>query len=432
MALQEDQINHHNKNISKGHFSKTKGDEYGYAWLLLSRATRNVAIVFMTIAAPLYLYILNIPLQIIGVTYVSIMVFGIGISLLIGFFGDRYGYRKLLIFAEIFPVFGALLMSFNSNPEVIITAIIIGGIGGVVGLRGTFTTGLIPLIMSNYDDEKVRVRKLATLSYVGAFTSIIGAGMVAIQPYIANFFGGLDAYRLLYLLAFAMMFVSLISLFGVKERQRPKKTKKVMKKESFNYLIKIIALNLINTSALGLTLPLLSLWLSLVFKINNYEISIILAGTYLFTAIGSYYTSKIHFKDILKIAARMRLSQGILTLIVGLIAFFISLNFMAVQFGIIIFILCYMLMFLIIGIAASPLSVVNIRGIDKEDYGTASSFQEIAIAIGLSASGASALLMTYSLSAPFIIAGILFLIGGILYEVLLREHKSSAEKEILP
>jgi MFS family permease len=399
-------------------------DDKGFNFLIISRVMRSMAIIFMTLAAPLYLNLLKISLPAIGVVYVAIMIFAAVLSMALGAFGDRYGFRKALIIGEILPAIAAVVIFISTNDILIIIAMVIGGLGGLAGgMRGMFSTGTTPLIASNYRDEKVRVRKMAQLSVAASSASLIGAAMLAGQYYLSIYVGDVGAYKILYLVAALMMLISFISLFFLKEDTRPEKSTKIMKRESFGFLKKIIVINLVNGAALGLTIPLLPLWLAIVFKANNFEISVIFAASYIATAAGSYIASKKKFKDILNAASVIRIMQGIMLLLMGGIAILVYFSYIGLVIGLLIIALLFLLRSILGGFGTGPVSIVNISGIDKEDFGTASSVMGLSSSFGQTSSGAAAVLMNYIPGDPFIIGGILQVAVGMLYKKLLKGEK---------
>ncbi len=65
-------------------------------------------------------------------------------------------------------------------------------------------------------------------------------------------------------------------------------------------------------------------------------------------------------------------------------------------------------------------STVTVKGIGNEDYGTATSLQGIATRVSQLSSGASGYLLDYALPLPLEVGGVLQLISGALYKILLK------------
>ena len=77
------------------------------------------------------------------------------------------------------------------------------------------------------------------------------------------------------------------------------------------------------------------------------------------------------------------------------------------------------------GFGSPSRTAVNVRGVDIEDYGTATSIQGVASRAGQLSSGLSGYLMEFALPLPIFIGGILQLASGIGYKLLFSKHKKS-------
>ncbi|MCL4375203.1 MFS transporter [Candidatus Marsarchaeota archaeon] len=403
-------------------------NDLGFKFLLYSRISRSMAIIYMTLASPLYLSLINISLPNIGLIYLGIMVFSSVLSLSLGVMGDRIGFRKALMISELPPILGLLILWLTTNVYLITFAVIIGGIGGLAGgLRGSFSPGLSAFTANNYKDEKERVKKLSLLNRASSIGSIIGAILLMSHSLLQSFFGGVYAYRLLFLLAAILMLFSLISLYFVQENARPKKSTRVMKKESSMYVLRIAALNALNGSGLGISLPLLPLLFSLAFGLPNdttaLYIGLIYIPSYIATALGSHIAHKVHFKSgILAIASRTRMLGGFLLIAMGTVfamqytRIFVFLPLLGIAA------LLYSIRSFIAGIGSPSVITVNIKGVHVEDYGTASSIQGLSGTISQSSIGAGGYLIEYALPMPLFVGGALQLASGFLYPKLLGRY----------
>ena len=403
-------------------------NDLGFKFLIYSRISRSMAIIYMTLASPLYLSLINISLPNIGLIYLGIMVFSSVLSLSLGVMGDRIGFRKALMISELPPILGLLILWLTTNVYLITFAVIIGGIGGLAGgLRGSFSPGLSAFTANNYKDEKERVKKLSLLNRASSIGSIIGAILLMSHSLLQSFFGGVYAYRLLFLLAAILMLFSLISLYFVQENARPKKSTRVMKKESSMYVLRIAALNALNGSGLGISLPLLPLLFSLAFGLPKdttaLYIGLIYIPSYIATALGSHIAHKVHFKSgILAIASRTRALGGFLLIAMGIVfamqytRIFVFLPLLGIAA------LLYSIRSFIAGIGSPSVITVNIKGVHVEDYGTASSIQGLSGTISQSSIGAGGYLIEYALPLPLFVGGALQLASGFLYPKLLGRY----------
>jgi hypothetical protein len=97
-----------------------------------------------------------------------------------------------------------------------------------------------------------------------------------------------------------------------------------MKRSSLKYISKIIVVNSFSGVGLGLALPLLPLWLELMYHANTFQIGILFGASYILTAIGSYAASKLSYKyDALNVASVTRGLNGALLIAMALSPFFL-------------------------------------------------------------------------------------------------------------
>ena len=291
-----------------------------FRFLVLSRGLRSVAIIYMTLAAPLYLDFINISLPQIGLIYVAVMLFAGALNMALGMLGDRYGYKKALLLAEILPMLAAFTIGFTENTALLIAAVILGGVGGVAGgIRGTFTPGTTALVASSYPDDKERVKRLSSLTKIGSIASILGALMLIGHTYLTGVFGIAGAYRILFAVAGAVMALSFISLLFVQSDKRPEKTTTMMKRSSLIYTLKVSGANMINGAAIGISMPLFPLILGIAFHIPiellSLTVGLVYIPSYVGVAFGSYFAGRYSGRhNIVKVASYARISSGILLL----------------------------------------------------------------------------------------------------------------------
>ncbi len=397
-----------------------------FKFLLYSRGLRSIAIIYMTLAAPLYLSALKISVVYIGIIYVGVMLFLALSNFLLGLLGDRFGYKKAMIIGETFPILGGILLFLSGNIYVVILAVVVGGIGGVAGgIRGSFSPGTTALVVSNYPDDKERVRRLSALTKTASVFSIAGALMLISQSYLTHYLGILLAYRALFLAAALLVFFSFVSLTFVSEKPRPRKTTRIMKRSSMDYTIRVILLNSINGAAIGIAIPLLPLLLASAFKIpvqtTSLTIGLIYIPSYLCVAAGSYLAGKFSNRGkILRISILARTSSGILLLLMGALVACEYLGILSEYPLLAAVALLYSMRSTIAGFGNPSIQAMNLKGINNEDYGIASGMQGIATNMAMASSGISGYLAEYLLPAPLIAGGLLQILAGLLYGPLLR------------
>ena len=395
-------------------------EEKTFKFFLLSRASRSVALIFVTLALPLYLFALHYNIISIGIIYFVIMAFNAGLSVLLGALGDRVGYKKSLIIGEVFPLVALVLLTLSVNFFVIVIAAIIGGIAGAAGgMRGTFSPGSTALIVSNWKDGKERVKKLAYTTYVGSAFAIFGSLMLYFKSFFVSSVGIVDSFRLLFGFSAFMILISLLALLFVAEVKRPKKTTRVMKRTSIRYSLKVILANSFNGFGLGMALPLLPLWFELRFGVNSSLIGILYTVSYAATAIAAFAASKKAYSprfSTLFTASYTRALQGVMLIVIAFSPLFIisSVFFTFRSF--------------IAGFGSPSRSAVNMSGVNSQDYGTASSVMGLANRLAQTSSGLSGYLMDISLPFPVLFGGILQSVGGFIYFKILSSNKKTVYK----
>jgi MFS family permease len=391
-----------------------------FKYLIISRATRSSALIFVTLALPLYLHFLHFSAIFIGLLYVPITLFNVFLTLILGRLGDKIGYSRILFMGEIFPVVGMLLITVSTNIYFIATGAIIAGItGGAGGMRGAFSPGMTAFVANNYGAENNRVGRLSVLLATASAFSVFGGIFLSSYVYIESIIGVIMFYRTFFFVSFILVFASLISLSRLKEYRRPKKTTRVMKKQSFGFLMRIILPNSINAAAIGISMPLLPLLFELKYHVDPSVIGYTYTVGYVVTAIGSYVSGKYinGMFDSLKIASIAHVLQGALFIIIAFTPFFFLAS------------LIYVGRMGIAGIGSPMRGAINVRGIDKEDYGTSTAIQGVSGRASQLTSGASGYLMDLNFAFPLVIGGSLQAIGGVLYYTMIKSwHPGKYDK----
>ncbi|MGC8662707.1 MAG: MFS transporter [Candidatus Micrarchaeia archaeon] len=389
------------------------GAEKTFKFLLYSRAFRSVALIYMGLAFSLYLHALG--LNVIKISFVAgaTVLFTVFLVLFLGYIGDRRGFKFELILSELISLLGASMIALFTNKYLIIFGMIIVGLSsGAGGMRGAFSPGTNAYIANNFSDEKERIKRYSLLSMVAAFSAIGGSVLFSAVSLLGRFTGTLLAYKYFFAFASALLAVSLIFLTLLVDVEKPKKTTKVMKKKSFKYSMRIIAINSLSGISMGLFMPLLPLWFELSYKVGSFEIGIMFLIVYLFTALGSFISSRIYSKlNPLSTAIYTRVLSAVLLIGLAISPFFVLAAFF------------YIGRSLIIGLGSPSRTTISIKGVDAEDYGTASSMQGIASRLAQLSSASSGYLMDIYLPLPLFLGAIFQFASGVGYKILLKNSK---------
>ena len=375
-----------------------------FKFLLISRATRSTALIYGTISIPLYLHkVIHFSTVLIGILVAFMMVFTVVLVFFIGMFSDRFGYRNGLIIGEIPPLIAMAILATTTNPALIITATILGGVGGAPGaMRGAFYPGTVALVARDWPKEHDR----STVTFIGSASAVGGSIFIIILDFITPVLGSGNAYRLLYGISAILILASVISVSLLKERERIKKTTTFMQKESGIFTLKVITTNVVNGSALGLSMSVLSLWIYLMYHATEAQIGIMFGASYLATALGSYTASRVSFgtpHKVLLAASLARVFQGLLLVPMAFMpTFYLAGVFFAIRSA-------------VAGFGTPNRMGINVSGIKGGDFGTSTSLQGISMRASQSTSGATGYLMDYYLPMPLVLGGFIQAFAGFFY-----------------
>ena len=390
-------------------------DEFGYRYLVVTRLLRSIALIYSGIAMPLYLLALHIRLAYIGLVLLAVMAFGMALSLSLGMLGDRKGFKYSLIIGEIVAFAGIALVAAASNIYLIVLGMILGGLSGGGGaVRGSMSSGLTAFIANNWKDDRERARKLAGLFTVGGVGSVIGSGLLYFNAPLETIFSVAGAYRVLFAASSVMLLVSAVLLIFIHDTKRPRKTTRIMKRESMMYSLKVIASNSIAGMGIGIAIPLMPLWFALSFKLSTSELSYIFILYYAIAGVGSFMARKIsHRFNQIDMGAATRVAGGTLLVLMAISPF----AMLAAVF--------YELYGFMSALGVPSRVAVNVKGVHKEDYGTASTLQGVAMNASQLTSGLSGYVMEYALTAPPLVGGVLQVAGGLVYRKIMRTRESA-------
>ncbi|BDC17950.1 hypothetical protein HS5_08400 [Acidianus sp. HS-5] len=228
-------------------------------------------------------------------------------------------------------------------------------------------------------------------------------------------FGKIGNYKFFFLVSSIFLVLSFAFLLLVKENRKERaKTSRIMRKTSLKYVSKVIISNSIGAVGIGMSIPLLSLWLSLYYHATDPEIGEIFTLNYVFTSLGSFLATRIK-ANILSLASITRVMNGVFLIAMALSPYLYLAGAL------------YILRGFNAGFGAPNRTAVNIRGISPEDYGTASSFQALATRFSQMSSSVGGYLMELDLPLPLEVGGILQAISGGVY---LRLFKKEIGKKI--
>lgn len=384
-----------------------------FKFMLISRASRSAALIFVTLSVPLYLLLLNYNIVSIGIIYLFVSLSTVAISVGIGMLGDRIGFRKAMMIGEIPALFITSVLAFTTDTHLILAGIILSGSAGSAGaMRGAMSPGINAYIASNWPEDDERVHRMALITSVASLFSIVGSLMLYSHAYLDQTYGSLDSFRILYGISFVMVIFSVLSLSMLREKPLPKKETMIMQKVSGRHVLKVAISNGVNGTGIGLAIVLLPAWYELRYGITPSQVGLAFLGSYVGSALGGFLASRYMSREregVLRVAYITRILQGIFILFVAVSPFV----WMAVMF--------YSVRTFVAGFGIPNRNAINVSGIQSGDYGAATSIQGVSARASQGFSGLSGYLMDISLPFPLILGGLVQASSGALYYKLMKE-----------
>jgi MFS family permease len=239
--------------------------------LIGMRAARSLGQGAMVTAFTLYLHALGWSATAIGAVLMGAMLVGSALTIAVGPLSDRGGRRLFLIGYDVLQVAAAITAMLTTTPWLLIAAAVIGGFGrGANGSAGPFA----PIEQAWFAIELPINRRGSVFSRnsaIGFIGMAVGAALAAVPPLVMGHALDLAGYRALFLLPLAGSAVSLVLLWMAREPllpPRPKETAAASHRERHHenrLLRRLVLVNIINGSAIGLIGPLIAFWFAIKF-----------------------------------------------------------------------------------------------------------------------------------------------------------------------
>lgn len=384
-----------------------------FKFLLVSRAARSTALIFVTLSAPLYLLILNFNIVSIGLIYLFVSLSTVAISVGIGMLGDRIGFRKAMMMGEVPALFITSTLAFTTNVHFILAGIILSGTAGSAGaMRGAMSPGINAYIASNWSEDNERVHRMALITSIASAFSIVGSLMLYFHAFLDPYYGSINSFRFLYGVSFILVVLSVVTLSMLREKPVVKKENRIMQKASGKHVLKVAISNGVNGAGIGFAIVLLPAWYELRFGLTPSQVGLAFLASYVGSAVGGLLAWRYmggERKGVLRVASITRVVQGLIILGVA----FSPFAWLAVLF--------YSVRTSIAGFGIPSRNAVNVSGIQSGDFGAATSLQGVSARASQGFSGLSGYLMDVYMPLPLIIGSCIQAFSGILYYKLMKE-----------
>jgi MFS family permease len=396
--------------------------------LLCARIVRTFAYGFLSVILAIYLKLIGFDDILIGIILSVTLINSIIFTLFASFYADRIGRRNTLLLYTIMMSISGIIFFVTENP----LALIIAALLGTLNITGSETSAFLSIEQSILPQTIKDNRKRNTLFgfYNMAGTFAMGAGiLIANLPIIIESeleFDQIYAIKLLFLFYSLLgilvlgIYLKLSSAIEIKKEKTSKPIAEILTPKSKKIVSKLSGLFAIDSFAGGFAIQsIVSFWFFTKFDIDLSIISYIFSIGSVLTAFSYIIAAKIADKiGLINTMVFTHIPSNILLI---LLAFAPTLE-MAIVF--------YM-----IRMALSQMDVPTrqsyIVGVVEENERTASAgitnmSRNIAQAISPSITGY--IIGVLSLSAPFVIGGLLKIIYDITLYINFRKIKPSEEE----
>ena len=396
--------------------------------LLCARIVRTFAYGFLSVTLAIYLKLIGFDDILIGIILSVTLINSIIFTLFASFYADRIGRRKTLILYTAMMSISGVIFFVTENP----LALIIAALLGTLNITGSETSAFLSIEQSilpqTIKDNRKRNTLFGFYNMLGTFA--MGAGtLIANLPIIIQNeleFDQIYAIKLLFLF-YSLLGVLVIGIYlklssdiEIKKEKTLKPISKILNPKSKKIVTKLSGLFAIDSFAGGFAIQsIVSFWFFTKFDIDLSLISYIFSIGSLLTAFSYLIAAKIADKiGLINTMVFTHIPSNILLI---LLAFAPTLEIAIV--------------FYMIRMALSQMDVPTrqsyIVAVVEEDERTASAgitnlSRNIAQAISPSITGY--IIGVLSLSAPFIIGGLLKIIYDITLYINFRKIKPSDEE----
>ncbi len=263
-------------------------------WLYFVRALRSFTTAFLTVAFPLYLAAGGYSAAKIGWTLTFSGILTAALVIGVGFGGDHWGRRSVIIGLGALSVVGAALLSWTDALWVVVLASGLGGVGrgggaGSGGSWGPVFPAEQPLLAASAPPDR-RTAAFGRISFIGVMAGALGS-LVAGLPAVLHRHGWqwIPAYHVLFGLAAAISVIMVAASFPIREvRPSPQPTPgeaKPMPISPWQLVRRLAVTNALNGLGFGFLGPLLTYWFYRRYHVGPGELAVLYALVNLVSAL---------------------------------------------------------------------------------------------------------------------------------------------------
>ncbi|ABW02076.1 MFS transporter [Caldivirga maquilingensis] len=186
--------------------------------ILLIKGLRTFVFGIVSVLTPIYLAMLGFPPIYVGASLFLMVLGNVLSNILLTWFGDVIGRRRLLIILSLFMFISGILLFSSSLYPVMALALLIGNIsttGTEAGPFQSIETGVLPRFTG---DRLGRI--LGVYNLIGYSASSIGALASSLPAYLGNNIHVIRSMYLIYALAGLIMIIVYNTLSGIETTRR--------------------------------------------------------------------------------------------------------------------------------------------------------------------------------------------------------------------
>ncbi len=364
---------------------------------------------------PSFLPLEGLPVPAVGMLFTIMGVSGTIFSIFIGGLANRFGKRNLAVLSGFIGSFIILVFGFTTDILILYLASIIAGF---VDAASWATIGVL-LADKSSDTERTNA-----FSY-SFFLSNLAMFFGGIFPVILLYISDLTGYSFIGLHRYLFLTLSLVSLLDpffllqVSEDKSEAKIFTLLPKKSMNIFIKYIIASGILAFGAGLIIPLFPTWILLKFNLNDAYSGPLLSITNLFIAISSLATPILSDRiGAVKTIVFTQLSSTIFLFIIPFLpSFFIVSVF-------------YVIRSFLMNMSNPAENSLILGLVRPEERATVSSLGSIfwRLPNSISTFIGAWLMYNYSLSMPFILCTVLYIISVSFFFYSFRNYENLSKK----
>ncbi len=396
--------------------------------LLTARIVRTFSYGFLSIVLAIYLKLIGFDEILIGIVLTATLANSVIFNLVASFYADKFGRKKILIiYAILMAISGAIFLLTNNYLALIASALI-----GTINVTGTEVGAFLSIeqaiLPQTVNDVKKRNTIFAVYNMVGTFAMSAGVLLSGLPQLIQKLYGlnQVESIRFLFLFysICAVIVIGIYLFLSRKIELEVKNTKitsiRTMSKKSKGIIAKLSSLFAVDSFAGGFVIQsLVSFWFFSKFGADLTTLSYIFSIAGVLTAFSFLMATKIAYK-------------------IGLIN---TMVFTHIPSNVLLVLLAFAPTFPIaIGIYLARMSLSQMDVPTRQSYivavvnederiaaaGITNTSRNIAQAVSPSLAGV--IIQSLSLSAPFIVGGLLKIVYDIGVYVNFRKIKPPEEK----